>query len=61
MLILLCNACQEILRKTELFARISGEEFALLMPDTNLKGALHLAERIRMVVDENRLLYNVSV
>lgn len=32
---------------TDVFARIGGEEFALLLPNTNLEQATQLAERIR--------------
>jgi diguanylate cyclase (GGDEF)-like protein/PAS domain S-box-containing protein len=46
----LCNNSQQLLRETELFARIGGEEFAVLMPDTDMEGARHLAERIRQAV-----------
>lgn len=35
-----------ISRPTDLAARLGGEEFALLLPDTNLPGAYHLAEKI---------------
>lgn len=35
-----------ISRPTDLAARLGGEEFALLLPDTNLLGAYHLAEKI---------------
>jgi diguanylate cyclase (GGDEF)-like protein len=56
-LISLCLVCQKILRKTELMARIGGEEFALLIPDTDIDGALQLAERIRLIVAENHIVY----
>lgn len=37
-------------RPTDLLGRTGGEEFALLLPDTDLNQALHLAERIRATV-----------
>lgn len=37
-------------RAGDLVARYGGEEFAILLPDTDGKGALSLAERIRSVV-----------
>lgn len=46
----LCNTSQDLLRKNEPFARIGGEEFAILMPDTDMKGATHLAERLRQAI-----------
>jgi diguanylate cyclase (GGDEF)-like protein/PAS domain S-box-containing protein len=36
-----------VLRRTDLVGRLGGEEFAALLPDTDLDGALHLAERLR--------------
>ena len=37
-------------RKGDVAARIGGEEFALLLPDTNAEGALELAERFRSML-----------
>ncbi|MCB1765447.1 MAG: PAS domain S-box protein [Candidatus Competibacteraceae bacterium] len=37
----------KVLRRTDLVGRLGGEEFAALLPDTDLDGALHLAERLR--------------
>ena len=36
-----------LLRPADLFARIGGEEFACLLPNTTREGALALAERVR--------------
>ncbi len=46
-LVEIINRVKEIIRTTDIFGRIGGEEFALLMPETGLESALHLAERIR--------------
>jgi len=37
-------------RKADVVARIGGEEFCVLMPDTEAKGALEVVERIRLRV-----------
>jgi diguanylate cyclase (GGDEF)-like protein len=37
-------------RDTDIVARYGGEEFALIMPETDVKGALTIAERIREAV-----------
>jgi diguanylate cyclase (GGDEF)-like protein len=42
-------------RSTDLFARIGGEEFAVLLPDTDLAGALVIADRIRSGVEALKL------
>jgi diguanylate cyclase (GGDEF)-like protein/PAS domain S-box-containing protein len=43
----LCDGCKTLLRDVDLFARMGGEEFAVLLPDTDLAGACVVAERIR--------------
>jgi len=38
---------EQVFRPSDLAARYGGEEFAVIMPNTDLDGALHVAERIR--------------
>ncbi len=52
---LLCNTILHLLRETDIFARIGGEEFALLLTDTNLEGAKCLAERLRLAIAGTKL------
>lgn len=40
------------LRGTDLAGRIGGEEFLLILPETDLEGAMLLAERLRVAVSE---------
>lgn len=42
----------ECLRSSDLLGRIGGEEFVLLLPQTDLAGARELAERVRRVVEQ---------
>ena len=44
---MLCESIQSQLREVDLLARVGGEEFAILIPDTHLNGAFQLAERVR--------------
>lgn len=46
------EVCRANLREVDVFARLGGEEFAALLPATNLAGARGLAERLRRAVAE---------
>lgn len=39
--------CLKLFRKTDVFGRIGGEEFAAILPETGLEGAIQVAERLR--------------
>jgi diguanylate cyclase (GGDEF)-like protein len=42
-------------RDIDLPVRLGGEEFAVLLPDTDLAGGANLAERIRVTLEERRI------
>lgn len=44
------------MRGTDLIGRIGGEEFALLMPHTNITGAVPLAERLRQAIEQGEVV-----
>jgi diguanylate cyclase (GGDEF)-like protein/PAS domain S-box-containing protein len=44
--------CQKMLRTTDVLGRIGGEEFAILLTETQLDGAQVIAERIRKSAEE---------
>jgi len=46
------TACEEILRKNDMFGRMGGEEFAIVLPETKAEGGHQLAERLRARVAE---------
>lgn len=50
----------QVFRPTDLAARYGGEEFAVIMPNTDLEGALHVAERIRTAVHALHLPHEAS-
>lgn len=47
------------LREVDTVARFGGEEFVVLLPDTDKKGALAVAEKLRQLVEKN--IPNVTV
>jgi diguanylate cyclase (GGDEF)-like protein len=55
-LVSLASIMNDSARESDLIARYGGEEFVILMPNTDLPGAVHLAEKIRMAVESTRLI-----
>jgi len=51
----------EVVRTGDLAARIGGEEFAILLEDTRLSGALDVAERLRKKVEKLSLFFQGEV
>lgn len=41
----------ETVRDTDVLGRVGGEEFSILLPDTDSQGAMELAERLRAAVE----------
>ncbi len=52
-LITLARLVGEKLRRTDIFGRWGGEEFLIICPGTNLKGAAFLAETLRKVLESH--------
>jgi diguanylate cyclase (GGDEF)-like protein len=50
----------EVQRAQDHLARFGGEEFSLLLPHTDLDGAIHLAEQLRMAIMELRINHRGS-
>lgn len=46
----LARSCLEILREVDVAGRVGGEEFAVLLPETEVEGAFEVAERLRSAV-----------
>lgn len=60
----LVNIIKNTIRTTDVFGRIGGEEFAILMPETDIKNAENLAERIRINISNHESILegnNVNV
>lgn len=46
------------MRKSDVFARVGGEEFTILLSDTSLNGATIIAEKIRKTIENKSFTYN---
>ncbi len=49
------SICTEKLRQTDIFARIGGEEFAAILPETNKTEAVAVAEKLREMLSNTSL------
>ena len=49
-LCLFARTTEAVLREPDIMGRLGGEEFALVLPDTDLDGAVLVAERLRQTV-----------
>ncbi len=50
----MAKATQERLRTSDIFARLGGEEFGILLPETDRQGALETAEKLRKEISALR-------
>ncbi len=55
-IILLSGTLQKFTRKSDIVSRWGGEEFVMLLPHTSLEGALVIAEKIRVTVENLTLI-----
>ena len=53
----IANICKSKIRSIDLLGRFGGEEFMLLLPETDLEGAVFVAERIRRAIEEAGFVY----
>lgn len=47
----LAMICKDVLRDVDIVVRFGGEEFIVILPSTNLGGAVYTAERIRKAIE----------
>lgn len=52
------KSLQDAMREQDFVSRWGGEEFLLLLPETDIEGGRILAERIRKIVEEQIIEYN---
>jgi len=51
-LVTLSSAARRTLRRADMLCRYGGEEFAALLPETDIEEARQLAERVRIAVEQ---------
>jgi diguanylate cyclase len=56
----LANTLKSLVKGQDCVARLGGEEFAVLLPRTELKGALSIAENIRETIEQSRIRHLYS-
>jgi diguanylate cyclase (GGDEF)-like protein len=47
---------KSLMRAEDIFGRYGGEEFSVLLPDTDLAGAVAAAERIRLIIEADPIV-----
>ena len=58
---IIAQTIQSAIRKTDMIARMGGDEFALLFPDTDQEGAFHVLEKVKNVIAEKMRGMNYQV
>ena len=51
---------RHVVRSSDLFCRLGGEEFAIIMPDTDIEIAARVAERVRDVVERTPFVHTAE-
>ena len=51
----ICTLLPSLVRKSDYLARYGGEEFVLVLPDTTLYNAVHLAEKLRSKIEKHSI------
>ncbi len=54
----LASLCTEVIREYDLMARYGGEEFVFILPETNEKEALLVAEKLRSAIEQHAFHYD---
>lgn len=55
---LIANTMNKYVRKSDIIARTGGEEFSILLNNTNKENAFIFAEKLRLAVEQNTFLHN---
>jgi len=52
------SVMKKSLRTSDIIGRVGGEEFSVILPETDIKSALFIAERLRKKVEETAVIHN---
>jgi len=55
------NCIKEAVRGSDMVFRYGGEEFVILLSDTNIDGAIAMAERIRCNIENHTIAYGMNI
>ena len=58
---LVAKNCQSTLRANDIISRYGGEEFTILLPETDAKDAMVVAERVREAINSSNIITSQSV
>ena len=50
-----CVICEQSVRASDIVGRVGGEEFGILLPNTSLKEAEDVLERVRLAVEKTKI------
>jgi diguanylate cyclase (GGDEF)-like protein len=50
----IASIIKKAIRNTDIFARWGGEEFVILLPNTDIQQAMEMADRMRICIQENK-------
>ena len=53
----IASICQSKIRSIDILGRFGGEEFIILLPETDIEGAVFVAERIRKTIEETEFIF----
>ncbi len=51
------NLMKKLIRFNDIPCRIGGEKFAIILPDTSLQGTMVVAEKLRGMIEANKIMY----
>src|SRR4030042_6490417 len=54
-LVSVAAVCKNGLRNVDILGRVGGEEFAILLPETDISGGIIIAERLRTIINKKRI------